>query len=169
MIIRNIKLSAKLDCVGSLNSVCEHLETENVLFTKYPSYITFYKSFNFILFKKSKNNTNHVNITKLNSEDQIDTAINVLSNLLSCTVLKCTIDNITATHDFKKEIDLGYLYKNNIFACVRYNAERFPGMFVKEENGSAIVFHSGKLVLLGCKTTSQICLLIKSVTTKMNF
>ena len=169
MIVRNIKLSAKLDGVSCLNTVCDMLRNQHVKHKQYPSYVTFYNKYNYILFTKSKNNKNHINITRLTNVDQITDALDILQQLISCNIVQHSIDNITATHDMQMEINLDNLICNKIFPSYRYNPERFPGMFVKDKNGSLIIFHSGKLVLLGCKSIEQLWILLDNVVMKLNY
>jgi len=169
MIVRNIKLSAKLEGVTSLNTVSDTLKIKDVKHKQYPSYITFYNKYNYILFTKSKNNKNHINITKLTNVDQISDALDILQQLLSCNIVHHAIDNITATHDMQMEINLDHLICNKTFPSYRYNPERFPGMFVQEANGSLIIFHSGKLVLLGCRSIAQVWILLENALMKLNY
>ena len=51
---------------------------------------------------------------------------------------------------------------------IQYNNERFPGLFVKFERnlkkvGTAIVFHSGKIVIVGCKGLDELKCLSQAV------
>jgi TATA-box binding protein (TBP) (component of TFIID and TFIIIB) len=39
---------------------------------------------------------------------------------------------------------------------MKYNNEKFPGLFVKFKEGTAILFHSGKVVLVGCKNEENL-------------
>ncbi len=72
------------------------------------------------------------------------------------------IDNITGSFDLKKELILkdlieitqNYQFEGNIY--ISYNNEKFPGMFLKvkignKRIGTIIIFHSGKVVFVGCK------------------
>lgn len=154
MQVRNIKISVKVE-LTPLDTVIKQLQLINLSYNTYPSYISFHDKYNYIFFQASKNQTNHVNITRLKSEDDISTAISKLEHIIGKTVISHTIDNITATYSLNQSLtleDIIHKFKN-----VKYNAERFPGMFIKcSEGGSAIIFHSGKIVLLGCKTTKEI-------------
>ena len=78
------------------------------------------------------------------------------------------VDNIIATLNIQKPIDLVSVCEKKLFESIKYNNEKFPGLFVKFKEGTAILFHSGKIVLVGCKTkkdlkclTLNICAVIK--------
>jgi len=166
MDIRNVKISVKVPKT-SLDSVIRKLQDRNLEFKSYPSYISFVYKYNFIFFKSSKNNTNHVNITKLKLNDDIFKAIRILESILNETVLSHRVDNITATYNFHQFIDLENILSR--FSKATYNAERFPGMFIKCDDGNAIIFHSGKTVLLGCKSEKQIWNVINFVRQKVKY
>ena len=51
---------------------------------------------------------------------------------------------------------------NECFENIKYNNEKFPGVFLKFKIGTVILFHSGKLVIVGCKNIENIeCLISK--------
>ena len=81
-----------------------------------------------------------------------------------------TIDNIIATLNMNRSIDLVLVCERKLFESIKYNNELFAGLFVKFEKGTAIIFHSGKIVLVGCKNienlewlTQNICAVIKTL------
>lgn len=154
MQVRNIKISVKVGLIP-LDTVTKKLQDINLAYSTYPSYVSFHDKYNYIFFRASKNQTNHVNVTRLKSEDDIPCAITILERIIGKAIISYVIDNITATYSINQPLildDIIHRFKN-----VKYNAERFPGMFIKcSEGGSAIIFHSGKIVLLGCKTTKEI-------------
>jgi len=39
---------------------------------------------------------------------------------------------------------------------VKYNNQKFPGLFIKYKKGTALVFFSGKVVIVGCKNQTEI-------------
>jgi len=153
MEIRNIKISVKLEEI-SLDSACRLLEKEKLSYKSYPSYITFKRQYNFVLYKTSKNKTNHLNATGLKGMCDVDSCLKEIFDLLNKNVILHKIDNITATYNLSKLLCIDELSKK--IECAKYNAERFPGMFVKCADGCAIIFHSGKVVLLGCKNIYQL-------------
>lgn len=64
------------------------------------------------------------------------------------------VDNICATFSFPQKINLQHLY--HIFELSRFNRERFPAVFLKHVCGTVLVFESGKINILGCKSVNQI-------------
>ncbi len=56
----------------------------------------------------------------------------------------------------KRNLNLSDISKTCNFKNLKYNNEKFPGLFVKFETGTVILFHSGKLVIVGCKTEKDI-------------
>lgn len=167
MKIRNIKISAKVESIP-LYTVIEQLQDINLSFKKYPSYVSFQNTYNYIFFQPSKNNTNHVNITGIKREDDIESAINVLEHTIGKSILSHVIDNITATYNVSHSLNLDEIIHK--FKQVKYNAERFPGMFIKcSKGGNAIIFHSGKIVLLGCKTRNEIWNVIDYVLERVKY
>jgi TATA-box binding protein (TBP) (component of TFIID and TFIIIB) len=75
------------------------------------------------------------------------------------------IDNITGSIDLKKEIHIENLInsirtsKDRNFKSIKitYNNEKFPGVFLKQVRvGTIIIFYSGKVVLVGCKTREDL-------------
>ena len=140
MQVRNIKISVKVD-LTPLDTVTKKLQDFKLHYNTYPSYISFQDTYNYIFFQASKNQTNHVNVTRLKSEDDIPSALTNLERLIGKSILSYVVDNITATYTIDHCLNLDEIIPR--FKSVKYNAERFPGMFVKcSEGGNAIIFHS---------------------------
>ena len=87
------------------------------------------------------------------------------------------IDNITGSIDLKKDINIqniiNLVFKEEKFSNIKasYNNEKFPGLFLKvKEFGTIIVFYSGKVVFVGCKSVTNLeCLAsLTRVLTKMS-
>lgn len=128
----------------------------------------------------------HVNVTNLKSFDDIEGVINYLAvlKLISIPGTK-SIDNVTGLLQVQKQIIcevIKSIQSNEKQACleldakfsgvhslsVHYNNERFPGLFIKFKRhnskfGTAIVFHSGKIVIIGCKSLTQLRWIAKAV------
>lgn len=119
--------------------------------------------YTYILFKRNiKNieNISHVNITNIPTLDCLTEAIEILRSFDPNTITESyCVDNITVSKNFNTFINLTELFSNlpnDVKAT--YNSETFPGVFLKYPNklGTAILFHTGRCVLLGCKTVSNI-------------
>lgn len=167
--ITNIKLSVKCRDL-CLDSVERYLSNEKIPFKKFNNYIVTKIKYTYIIFKKnikSDEDIYHINITKLDRFDFLDDSINNI-RLMSkdCNICSYTIDNITVSTNFQKTINLLEVLNklpNEIRAT--YNSETFPGIFLKYQHnrGTAILFHTGKCVLLGCKNLTNIEYILDSL------
>lgn len=160
--VRNIKVSVKIKR-ESLDNVILLLNKKNVPNTRFLNFVTFTKQFSFVLFKTSKDNLNHVNITKIPSLGVVTSAIKIFKKIIECSIEKVQIDNIIATSDFNKEISLRKIVEKRLFQNIKFNIEQFPGLFIKLKKGTVIVFHTGKIVIVGCKKYRHIKCLIQTV------
>lgn len=161
--ITNVKVSILIKPI-SLDIVVNILTNKNIEYKNYNNYIVFKKIFTYILFKKGKHNHNHVNVTKISTLFNINNVLKEIKELINCEIIKTQIDNIIATYSLNKELILKDIILKKIFEKTKYNNEKFPGLFVKFEEGTAIIFHSGKIVLVGCKSIENLkCLLNKII------
>ena len=158
--IANVKVSIKTTPLFLDNVVLKCLE-ENLYCKNYNNFLVVKKIYTFIIFKTNKNSENHINITKIASLDLVVDAIATITYLTKCEVLSQTIDNIIASTSFKRQIDLQSI--SNRFPSVKYNNEKFPGLFIKYKIGTAILFHSGKIVIVGAKKEKDIECLIQNI------
>lgn len=166
--VTNIKVS--IHCVKiSLDSVKNICEKNNFKTKIFSNFIIFVSKFVFTIFKnKQNNNYNHINITKIKTKEEAKESLKILKFLGFELVEKTLqIDNITGSIDLKKEIILKELIKSietytfNGELKVSYNNEIFPGLFCKvikesKKIGTIIIFHSGKIVFVGCKKISSL-------------
>lgn len=162
-LIRNIKVSVKVEAL-ILNNALSSLKNNQVLSKEFGNFITFkHNNYTFVLFKTGKNKESHINITQISNFDSINKAIDCLIKLINCTVNSYSIDNIIATSDLNKSISLSTIIKNKRFERIKYNNEIFPGLFIKFNQGTVIIFHSGKIVLVGCKSIENIEWLMSTI------
>lgn len=166
--IKNIKISLKIEEL-SLNSVLNQFKIENISFKIKSNYIIIKDKFVFIFFKSKNSFVNHINITQISNINFINDSIELLKEkifkTLPFTILKQQIDNLTATCDVKKEIDqVKILNKVKNIYNIRYNKEKFPGLFVKVGFGTFIIFHTGKVNLVGCQNLFQLPFLFDCLT-----
>ena len=154
MQIRNIKLSVKLDKCP-LDIAIEKLTAKKVSYKNHGNFISFTHIFSFVLFKPSKNGQTHVNVTKVPQfKKHIKKSLLVIEKLMCRKVINFTVDNIIATTDLEKKVNLEEITKQR--KNIVYNSERFPGLFIKFTQGTSIVYHSGKIVIVGCKTVHRL-------------
>lgn len=161
--VSNVKLSLKLkDLVINTDE-----NTQLDFFEKYNRIIKV-ENFTITIYH---NNPHALHMTGIkNLCENLDLAIKTISLLSSVNFnyIKSIIriDNITATCNYyKSKVNLIILFKkikakNDVH--VRFNPVKFPGMTVKfsSKSGTAIIFESGKINLLGCKNIPSINRLI---------
>ena len=142
------------------------------------------------IFKKSSINSashfQHVNVTNIRSKKEIPAVIDNLRNLGINAVSDTTsIDNVTGLMTVNK-INIGDVIKNftdkradvsktldakfggSHELSIHYNNERFPGLFIKfyrdsSKIGTSIIFHTGKIVVVGCKSRKKLECLSQAV------
>jgi len=154
--IRNIKISLKIDSLP-LNIAISILSNKNIPCRDHFNFISFKnQGFTFVLFKPSKNGYSHINITKITKGKDIARSGDIVKDLFKCSIAKSKIDNIVATDNLNLPLNLKNITKSKIFENIKYNSEQFPGLFVKFPVGTAIIFHSGKFVVVGCKNTADV-------------
>lgn len=160
--IRNIKASVKIKEI-SLSQIVDSLKLNDIKFSQFSNFISFQHEFTFIIFKPGSNHLNHINITKIFSLNSVPQAIQHIKKIFKRKIKNVKIDNIIATVDLHKQISLRDICIKNIFEAIKYNNETFPGLFVKFSEGTAIIFHTGKVVVVGCKTIDS----VKCITQKI--
>jgi hypothetical protein len=151
--IKNIKVSLKLNSI-SLNSVLINLEKNQIEYSVKSNYIIFRKEFVYVLFKPKHLIINHVNITKIPDVVSITKSIDNFKSILNfqLEIQSFKIDNLTAVYDLKKEISqLKILNSFKDIYHIKFNKEKFPGLFLRVEFGTFIIFHTGKVNLVGCQ------------------
>jgi len=154
--VRNIKVSVKVKALV-LNNALMQLQRNNISTKQFGNFISFKaENFTFILFKRGLKKETHVNITQIANFQSIHRAIEVLVKLIECVVIHYVIDNIIATSDFHRNISLQKIVELRQFKKIKYNSEVFPGLFLKFNRGTIILFHSGKTVIVGCKSIEDI-------------
>jgi TATA-box binding protein (TBP) (component of TFIID and TFIIIB) len=160
--IANVKVSVKTLSL-SLDIVYQCASLKGLTCKNYTNFLVIKKKFTYIIFKTNKNNENHINITKIPNVSFVQEAIDLIKNLTNCFITSTHIDNIIATTNSNRELNLEQIVKEKKFDQIKYNNEKFPGLFVKFVIGTAILFHSGKIVIVGCKSEESIKCLIKKI------
>lgn len=158
--IANVKVSIKTSALVLDNVIKKCME--KALYCKnYNNFLVCKNVYTYIIFKQNKNNENHINITKIPNLDSVSHAIKCIQDLTNCLVLSQTVDNIIASTSCQKQLNLKEISK--LFANVKYNNEKFPGLFIKFKKGTVILFHSGKIVIVGSKNEQDIQCLIQNI------
>lgn len=136
----------------------EVLEEKNISVKKSNNFIIFHNTFTFIIFRTNSKEVNHINITKVRCLGDLDNSVDHLKKLLNplICVVSLVVDNITATHNFKKTLNLKSISSglNRDQVKISFNKEKFPGMFIHFTKGTVILFNSGKSVCVGCNNFS---------------
>lgn len=159
--ITNYKVSLKTSLLF-LDIVTKVLNSQSISVKRYNNFISFHHRFTFIVFKHSVSLENHINITKIKTQEAIQEALLLFCDLIKCSVSSFKIDNIIATTKLNKTLDLKKFSNINADTFkIKYNSEKFPGLFCKFTLGTLIFFHSGKIVIVGCKSIEDIEWLIK--------
>jgi Transcription factor TFIID (or TATA-binding protein, TBP) len=161
--ITNVKLSLKVS-FNRLDTVSDVLKTENITCKSYNNFIVFKNKFTYILFKSKNNQHNHLNVTNIPNFEEIDQAVNSYKNITNSSVISQTVDNITASFSLKNKFNfLEIVEKFSDIAKVTYNSEKFPGIFIKFDKGTVIVFHTGKCIIIGCKSIENLEWLVSKI------
>jgi len=69
-------------------------------------------------------------------------------------IQKPLVRNIVATINLDRTIDFEYLLK--ILNGCEYNPEKFPAVIYRHNNGTCLIFKSGKIIVSGAKTEEYI-------------
>lgn len=162
--INNIKVSFKIDSI-SLDNVQKRLITNKISFKIFHNYYVFkIQSYHCVLFKENPlKKNNHLNVTKILSLDEIEYLQMAVEKILKKKILEFRVDNIMATMSLGNNLLLKQLALNQLRDVAKYNCETFPGLFLKYKQGTLILFHSGKIVIVGCRCEKD----IKWLLTKM--
>jgi TATA-box binding protein (TBP) (component of TFIID and TFIIIB) len=160
--IANVKISLKTSPI-SLNIVFNDLIEKGFNCKSYNNFLVIKTKFTFIIFKTNSKGENHINITKIPSLCDIKEAIKIVKDLTFCDVKSEIIDNIIATTSINRKLNLNKIVQEKKFQHTKYNNEKFPGLFLKFEKATAILFHSGKIVIVGSKSEKYIECIIQKI------
>ena len=108
------------------------------------------------IFEKN-DQTIHFNVTKIKSIKDIFEFLFFFSReyfTYDSRLISLKIDNITSSFNVGSLLNLKEIQKN--YKNSNFNPERFAGMFIKFEGGTAIIFRNGKVNIVGCKSVSKI-------------
>lgn len=155
--INNVKISVLFKSVAPMSHFENLAKIRKVSISHNRNFIVIKDVCSLTVFKKLFD-IYHINVTGINSPSIISYAISWLrdhyciSNIFR--LIKYTIDNITATFNIGFSLPLLHLAKN--LQLSKYNSERFPGLHLKVGKWTAVLFKSGKINILGCKTAEEV-------------
>jgi TATA-box binding protein (TBP) (component of TFIID and TFIIIB) len=169
-IIKNIKISLKVSEI-SLNSVLKEIQNnkdEKISYKVRNNYIIIRNKYVYILFKPKNSKIQHINITGIPNNEKIYDSIKNLTNNIwksfNFDIIRHKIDNLTAVYDNKNQIDqMKILNRFQQTHVIRFNKEKFPGLFLTVQLGTFIIFHTGKVNLVGCKNADYLNILFKQL------
>jgi TATA-box binding protein (TBP) (component of TFIID and TFIIIB) len=155
--ISNIKVSFTIHQNEKwLEQIEDLCKKNNILLKKRGNILIFKYNYSFCFFEK-KNNHIHINATCIKIVSEIPYfKYFFLNNIINNQIFNFKIDNITSTFSFNRNINLNIIF--NTFENVKYNPERFPGLFLKFKLFTAVIFRNGKINILGCKSTKDVYL-----------
>jgi TATA-box binding protein (TBP) (component of TFIID and TFIIIB) len=162
--ITNIKLHITIKKRG-LQKLGESLKTQK--FKKFGNYLTIGEKHTYIIFPKPR----YINITGVKTLEEIPIVIPELCRVFkldSNDVCKNTlvVDNICATGDFNKKINLQKIQEqvNEDEFSVNFNRDYFPGAFFKHyKNGTIVLFASGKYNILGARCPADLDIIFQAM------
>lgn len=167
--INNIKVSFKIEAI-SLDIVQKQLISNKISFRIYHNYYVFkIESYHCVMFKANQVlQNNHLNVTKIKSIENIEEIKKLVEKIFKRKVIHSNIDNIMATSMMSHPLLLQNLAQNQLRNIAKFNIETFPGLFLKYKEGTIILFHSGKIVIVGCRCEEDIkCLLLRTFASMM--
>lgn len=162
--INNVKSSHIVECEKNWKKyLLEKADSLNFTSSQRGNILIVKKKFNLCIFEKKDrkpcNGTKniHINLSGVENHSKTKIVLNfILSEFFSSTakILNSKIDNITATFSYPGEVDISFL--KSINPDFIYNKERFPGLFIKLPSGTAIIFNSGKINIIGSKSERDV-------------
>ena len=165
--IHNIKISFKVNQFP-LNRVKERIETlnqvdkEKIQLIQYPNFVVVKGQYVYTIFRAGKEKRNHVNATKIRSDDQVHACVQYLENLLQLQACQLRIDNYIGGTDMRMHLRfeeiLPILQEKRV--VYSYNLEKFPALYVYKMGITSVLFPSGKVQLLGSRTEEGICRMV---------
>ena len=154
--INNIKVSFKIELIP-LDIVQERLFINKIAFKIFHNYYVFkILCYHCVLFKENLlNQNNHLNVTKILKSEIGDLHL-AIEKVFKRKIIQFKVDNIMATASIDHPLSLSYLAVNQLRGVAKFNCETFPGLFLKYKEGTLILFHSGKIVIVGCRREKDI-------------
>jgi len=167
--IKNIKISATFQSTLPITHFEEIAVIRKIQFRYVRNILSVKDQFPFTIFKK-RNNIYHLNITRIGSINQIANVIHWIETTYcpstAFTLLCHSVDNITSTFNIGHTLCLKQITEN--IKSARFNPERFPGLYLKTNSALAVIFHSGYINILGCKSEKDVLLAWQNIQNKLS-
>lgn len=143
----------KLQLFFSLSHTVKVLQEKGICVVSHSNFVVIREKYTYNLFQSG-----HLNVSGVSGFKPIwDAVANILQIIPGATRISAVkIDNISATSWIPHQIDLRkLLHKIEPSVSCSLNTTLFPGLFAKTKCGTVIIFRSGKLVIVGCKSIRQ--------------
>ena len=167
--VKNVKLSVNYSSSKHVTHFLEVAKSRSVKTRKVRNILVLKDKLTLILFVRS-NNSYHLNITGIKDLHLVNDAIiwleNTYCNKSEFSLLSYNIDNITSSFDTFRHIPLDNLA--NVVSNCSYNPERFHALYSKSRDGMVIVFQTGEVNIVGCKSLKNILSLWRFIKTKIH-
>ena len=154
LFVSNVKLSCKIVLTKS-DRISFNMGNS---VKKYDNFTVVKNKYVYIVFTKSRLMRQfHVNITKIPSMEHVPRAMEELKQIINedFFVKEYRVENLTCLHNLNMDFNLAQIfqiyeqkYVDEILK-MRYNPEKFPGMFITLKNCTVLLFSSGKIVVIG--------------------
>lgn len=171
----NVKLSLKLSWEGSFNTDGVPPFKDSIHAKTYQNFWVFKTiNYTFIIFK-AKDKVHHVNLTKVRQlGDVSDARASLLASFTvpPSVIKEPVVDNLTCLSRTHHNLDLFHIHQSALarplesLTSIRFNLEQFPGLILKFKNPKAccLIFSSGKIVIVGCRTLIDVETILKGRT-----
>ena len=155
--INNVKISVLFHSLTPKTRFVQLARARNVSTTYNRNFVVIKDVFSITVFQNISD-IFHINVTGIRSLSLTSYAIDWLKEHYcrneDFSFLKYNIDNITASFNIGFDLHLNELAQK--LHSSKYNSERFPGLHLKVGRVCAILFKSGKINILGCKTGEEV-------------
>jgi hypothetical protein len=155
--ISNIKISCVFKLPLNWRVLLQNIaEKRKIVIRKNANFLILRDKYVLCIFEKN-NKTIHFNVTKIKSvRDIFDFLFFFACEYFTfdTCLISLKIDNITASFNIRSSLNLKKI--QTFFTKSKFNPDRFAGLFIKFEKGTAIIFRNGKVNIVGCKSVPAV-------------
>ena len=155
--IKNVKISLMLKSNAPFSAFVETARKRVVICKQQRNIFIIKDLFAITVFKKH-NKKYHLNITGIKSPKLVPNVIKWIFTTYcsehTFELLCCKIDNITASFNLGYTVSLSNLALQ--LNSSKYNPERFHAVYFKTDKGTAVIFSSGKINIVGAKSEAGV-------------